>query len=125
VVGGAEGGGWGTPDWKDDDENWKLPRSGSCGDSYALGIAGTGGTSSSSSPPAELWTLRGLGAGSREVDRVRFGMRMGIEDPPTLSEFKLEFDDSEMPEAYDLRFCSGVARADDGVTLLTKGMTGD
>lgn len=36
----------------------------------------------------------------------------------TLSEFRLELDDNETPEVYDLRFCSGVARADDGVMLL-------
>ena len=38
----------------------------SFGDSYALGIAGTGGTSSSSLLPAELCTLLVFGAGSRE-----------------------------------------------------------
>jgi hypothetical protein len=30
-----------------------------------------------------------------------------------------------MPDAYDLRCCSGVARADDGVMLLPKAMAGD
>jgi len=38
----------------------------SLGDSYALGIAGTGGTSSSSLFPAELCTFLGFGVGSRE-----------------------------------------------------------
>lgn len=44
----------------------------SLGDSYALGMAGTGGTSSSSSLPAELCTFRafGFGVGSREVDAL-------------------------------------------------------
>ena len=37
----------------------------SFGDSYAFGIAGTGGTSNSSSFPAELW-IRGFGVGNRE-----------------------------------------------------------
>jgi len=37
----------------------------------------------------------------------------------TLSEFKLELDDNETPEVYDLRFSSGVARAEEGVMLLT------
>ena len=39
----------------------------SFGDSYALGIAGTGGTSSSSLFPAALCKLLVFGAGSREV----------------------------------------------------------
>lgn len=39
------------------------------GDSYAFGMAGTGGTSSVS-PPAELWTLRGLGVGSRDAEML-------------------------------------------------------
>jgi hypothetical protein len=37
----------------------------SFGDSYAFGIAGTGGTSNSSSFPAEL-CIRGFGVGNRE-----------------------------------------------------------
>ena len=40
----------------------------SFGDSYALGIAGTGGTSSSSLFPAELFTFLGFGVGNREED---------------------------------------------------------
>jgi hypothetical protein len=39
----------------------------SLGDSYAFGIAGTGGTSSSSSWLAELCRFRAFGAGSREA----------------------------------------------------------
>ncbi len=50
----------------------------SLGDSYALGIAGTGGTSSSSLP-AELCTFLGLGVGSLEFDI--FGASLGCKDP--------------------------------------------
>jgi hypothetical protein len=39
----------------------------SFGDSYALGIAGTGGTYSSSSWLDELWRFSALGAGKREL----------------------------------------------------------
>lgn len=42
--------------------------------------------------------------------------RIGALAFPTLSEFKLELDEMEMPEAYDFR-CSGVARAEEGVML--------
>jgi hypothetical protein len=76
----------------------KLLRSGSFGDSYALGIAGTGGTSSSSSPPAELCTFRGFGVGRRELD-ITWLVRVGIPEPPILREFRLELEESEMPEA--------------------------
>jgi hypothetical protein len=103
--------------------NWKLLRSGSLGDSYAFGIAGTGGTYSCS-PPVELCTFRGFGAGNRELEGAGLPRR-GIEEVPTFSEFKLEFDESEMPEAYDLRFSSGVARADDGVMFPPTGIAGD
>lgn len=103
--------------------NAKLLRSGSLGDSKAFGIAGTGGTSSCS-PPAELCTFRGFGAGKREL--VGAGLvRKGIDEGPTFSEFKLELDESDIPEAYDLRFCSGVARADDGVMLPPTAKAGD
>ena len=67
----------------------------------------------------------GFGAGIRRL----FGpglVRRGIEEGgPTLSEFKLELDESEMPEAYDLRFCSGVARAEEGVMLPPSLIAGD
>ena len=87
-------------------------------------MAGTGGTSSVSSGPGELCTFRGLGVGSREPGKD--GPVRGCREPfPVRKELMLEFDDSEMPEAYDLRFCSGVARADDGVTLLLKIIAGD
>lgn len=128
VAGGADGGGadggGGMLDLNDAVEKVKLLRSGSFGDSYAFGIAGTGGTSSSSSPPAELCTFRDFGVGRRELDKVGF-VRSGIAEPPTFKEFRLEFEESEMPDAYDLRFCSGVARADEGVTLLSNIMAGE
>jgi hypothetical protein len=87
-------------------------------------MAGTGGTSSASSPPAELCTFRDFGVGNRELDGTGI-VRIGMAEPPTFKEFILEFDESEIPEAYDLRFGSGLARADEGVTLLPKGMAGD
>lgn len=102
----------------------KLLRSGSLGDSYAFGIAGTGGTSSGGSPLVELCAFRGFGAGNRELEGAGFA-RKGIEEVPTFSEFKLELDESEMPEAYDLRFCSGVARAEEGVIFPPRVRAGD
>ena len=123
VATGSWGAGWGVLIFDGAVVNVKLPRSGSLGDSYAFGMAGTGGTSSCS-PPAELCTFRGFGAGSREPEGAGL-TRRGIEDGPTFSEFKLELDESETPEAYDLRFCSGVARADEGVMLPPCTMAGD
>lgn len=86
-------------------------------------MAGTGGTSSSS-PAAELCTFLGFGVGSRELDRTGLA-RIGMAELLIFSELRLELDDREMPDAYDLRFCSGVSRADDGVMLLPKIMAGD
>lgn len=123
-AGGADGGGAGMCDLNDDVEKLKLLRSGSFGDSYAFGIAGTGGTSSGSSPPAELCTFLGFGVGKREPDNTGLA-RVGMAEPPLVKEFRLEFEESDIPEAYDLRFCSGVARADEGVTLLSKSMAGE
>jgi hypothetical protein len=56
----------------------------SFGDSYAFGIAGTGGTSSSSLLPAELWTLLGFGVGNLE-DAASWGIR-GCNDPVEVRE---------------------------------------
>jgi hypothetical protein len=70
---------------------------GSLGDSYAFGIAGTGGTSSSSSCPAELWRLKAFGAGSLEPTPC--GLRCWIEpvDVRTVV-LKLAFEVTERPE---------------------------
>jgi hypothetical protein len=84
-------------DLNDAVEKLKLLRSGSFGDSYAFGIAGTGGTSSSSSPPAELCTFLGFGVGRRELDTTVFA-RVGIEEVLIFREFRLEFEESEIPE---------------------------
>jgi hypothetical protein len=65
-----------------------------------------------------------LGVGRRELDNTGLA-RVGIAEPPIFREFRLEFEESEIPEAYDLRFCSGVARADDGVTLLSNIIAGE
>jgi hypothetical protein len=116
---------WDAGVFTEDAAKEKVVRSGSFGDSNAFGIAGTGGTSSSSSAPAELWTFLGLGVGRREPDKAGFP-RFKMEEVAILKEFKLEFDDRDTPEAYDLRLpCSGVSRADDGVTLFLKIIAGD
>lgn len=86
------------PDLNADVEKVKVLRSGSFGDSYAFGIAGTGGTSSSSSPPAELCTFRGFGVGRRELESTAL-VRVGIPEPPIFRELRLEFEESEMPDA--------------------------
>lgn len=93
------------------------------GDSYALGIAGTGGTSSPSSPPAELCKFRAFGVGSREFANVVLA-RIGI-PVPNFNEFKLELEDTDMPDAKDFLFCSGVAQAEDGVMLFPKARAGE
>jgi hypothetical protein len=72
--------------------------SGSLGDSYAFGIAGTGGTSSSSSGPAELCTFRGFGVGRRDPEKE--GLPRGSRDEGgSFNEFMLELDESDIPEA--------------------------
>lgn len=92
------------------------------GDSYALGIAGTGGTSSVSPvlPPLAP-SFRGLGVGNLEVeaDCGSLGCRELLE---LRAEFMLVFDDSDIPELYDFLFGSGVVRDEDGVTLLLRGI---
>jgi hypothetical protein len=80
-----------------EDPKANVACSGSFGDSKALGIAGTGGTSSSSSTPAELWTFRGFGVGRREPEKAGFP-RFMMEDVATLREFRLELDDKGTPE---------------------------
>lgn len=97
-AGGADGAGVGIPDLNEAVEKVKLLRSGSFGDSYALGIAGTGGTSSSSSPPAELCTFRGFGVGKRELDSTGLA-RVGIPEPPIFKELRLELEESDIPDA--------------------------
>lgn len=68
----------------------------SLGDSYALGIAGTGGTSSSS-PSAELCTFLGLGVGSLDVEMLWLS-RCGRAPFDVRAEALLVFDDNERPE---------------------------
>jgi hypothetical protein len=95
----------------------------SLGDSYALGIAGTGGTSSSSLP-AELCTFLGLGVGNLELEI--FGGSLGCKDPvDVLAVLKLAFEPMERPELYDLRLISGVVREDDGVGVFRGSMEGE
>jgi hypothetical protein len=94
---GSEGDGWADDSLRAEVENEKMLCSGSFGDSYAFGMAGTGGTSSSTSP-AELWTLRGLGVGSRDPERAGLP-RVWSVPVPSLNEFRLEFDDNDIPDA--------------------------
>lgn len=68
----------------------------SLGDSYALGIAGTGGTYSSSSWVDELWEGSGLGAGSRDVPACEFRCAAGTAD--VLVVVKLPVEVTERPE---------------------------
>ncbi len=66
----------------------------SFGDSYAFGIAGTGGTSSSSLFPAELCILLGFGVGS--LDDEVFGGNRGCKDPVEVRD--VLFEPAESPE---------------------------
>lgn len=87
----------------------------SFGDSYAFGIAGTGGTSSSSFP-AELWTFLDFGVGSLEVDGTGSKRGWGCSDPVDDLGVNPPLDPVETP--YVLRLKSGVLRKDDGVVLM-------
>lgn len=99
----------------------------SLGDSYALGMAGTGGTSSSSSADVALCVLVCFGAGNRDVDADCGMLRGCIEPVEVLTVLKLSDDPTESPELYDfLLFMSGVVRAEEGVTDAFLGiMDGD
>lgn len=82
------------------------------GDSYALGIAGTGGTSSLSVALAA--SDGGFGVGSLEDDGPAGSGGTTVE---LCAEPKLVLDDRDCPELYDLRLGSGVVREEEGVTL--------
>jgi hypothetical protein len=67
----------------------------SLGDSYAFGIAGTGGTSSSAA--AELCMFLGFGVGRRHAEKL--WLNRGCKDPVEVRiELKLVLDDTESPE---------------------------
>jgi hypothetical protein len=70
----------------------------SFGDSYAFGIAGTGGTSSSSSIVDVLCRFTALGAGSRELGGRPRLIRGWIEPVDVRAVFKLLVDVIERPE---------------------------
>jgi hypothetical protein len=93
----------------------------SLGDSYAFGIAGTGGTSSSSSADAEFWPLLSFGAGRRDME-ADCGKRGCREPVDVRTVLKLAFDPIERPELYDFLFGSGVVRAEEGVTDVFLGI---
>jgi hypothetical protein len=92
----------------------------SLGDSYALGIAGTGGTSSSSLFPAALCTPLAFGVGNLD-EATGCGAR-GCKEPVDVREVLwLALDQIERPELKDLRLISGVVLEDDGVTEVFLG----
>lgn len=95
----------------------------SFGDSYALGIAGTGGTSSSSLLPAELCTLRPFGAGN--LDEAGGGIRGCREPEEVRAALKLALDPVERREPKDLRLISGVILINDGVGVFLGNIEGD
>lgn len=95
-----------------------------CGDSYAFGIAGTGGTSSSSSAEWELWLcgVNCLGAGRRDALPAA-GARGWIDEPvEVLMVLKLLVEVMDKPELYDFLCMSGVVRDDDGVADAFRGI---
>lgn len=97
----------------------------SFGDSYALGMAGTGGTSSSSSAGIGLCTVVCLGAGNRDVDEG-CETRGCVEPIEVLTVLKLMDEVTERPELYDFRLISGVVLDEDGVPEAFLGiMEGD
>lgn len=94
----------------------------SLGDSYTLGMAGTGGTSSSPSAVVELSKLRDLGAGNLEPPDA---LRGCIEPVDVRTVLKLVVEPTDSPELYDFRFGSGVVREEDGVEILRGSIEGD
>jgi hypothetical protein len=97
----------------------------SFGDSYAFGIAGTGGTSSSSSWLAELWRFRAFGAGSREPAPWGFRCGTDVVVEVRIVVLKLALEVTERPELYDFRFRSGVVREEEGVDIFRGSMEGE
>ena len=99
----------------------------SFGDSYAFGIAGTGGTSCSSSFPAELCTFRDFGVGSLEdvVAGGSDGIRGCNEPADVRAVLWFVLDPAENAEVYNLRFISGVVRDEDGVGTFLGSIEGD
>lgn len=96
----------------------------SFGDSYALGIAGTGGTYSSSSWLDELWVESGFGAGNRKLAICELRCWADAVDVRTVV-LRLALEATERPELYDLRFKSGVVREEQGVEILRGSMEGE
>jgi hypothetical protein len=97
----------------------------SFGDSYARGIAGTGGTSSSSLLPAELCT--GLAFGAGNLDDEGGGGNLGCSSDPVevRAGLKLAVDPVESREPKDLRLMSGVMLTDDGVGVFLGSADGE
>lgn len=95
----------------------------SFGDSYARGIAGTGGTSSSSLLPAELCTGLAFGAGNLDEGG---GGNLGCSEPVDVrAGLKLAVDPVESREPKDLRAMSGVRLIDDGVGVFLGSADGE
>lgn len=91
-----------------------------------MGIAGTGGTSESSSALGGfVCTLRILGAGSLEVEAAWPTLRC-VDPIDVLWGLKLVLEATDRPELYDLRLLtSGVVRNDDGVEVFRGIIDGD
>lgn len=94
----------------------------SFGDSYAFGMAGTGGTSPSSSPCELLFVT--LGCRATDNRGVADGWRRCWTEPvEVLTVLRLAVEPMERPELYDLRWLtSGVVRAEDGVKEVLRGI---
>jgi len=95
----------------------------SFGDSYTFGMAGTGGTSSLSSPVAALWRDKAFGAGNLELPV--WGFRAWIDPVDVRTVLKLLVEPTERPELYDFRLGSGVVREEDGVEIFRGSIDGD
>ncbi len=95
----------------------------SLGDSYTFGMAGTGGTSSSSSPFDVLCRFKAFGAGNLELPPCEF--RAWIDPVDVRTVLKLFTEPTESPELYDFLFGSGVVREEEGVEILRGSMDGE
>jgi hypothetical protein len=96
----------------------------SFGDSYAFGIAGTGGTSPLSSWLAELCRFRAFGAGNRELQSCELRWGTDATEVRTVV-LRLPLDVTERPELYDFLFRSGVVREEEGVEIFRGSMEGE
>ena len=83
------------------------------GDSYALGIAGTGGTPSSDAVETTSFLLFNVG----NRDAAKFWSDLVLPAFGARMELRLALEDTEIVELMDFRLGSGVVRLDDGVSI--------